>query len=35
MTDGYKQSEVMTHKEEKPSHILSDSQDRGKTSKAN
>ncbi len=28
MTDGYKQSEVMTHKEEKPSRIRSDSQDR-------
>ena len=27
MTDGYKQSEVMTHKEEKPSRIHSDSQD--------
>ena len=27
MTDGYKQSEVMTHKDEKPSRICSDSQD--------
>ena len=28
MTDGYKQSEMMTHKEEKPSCIHSDSQER-------